>query len=126
MTGSEAVTSAQAQARAATGHLELPGGALVPAPWVPTTAGSGATLCTAADLGRFLRAVIAADPPLLEPRTREEMLTLAISLAGDRRYEYGLGVELDTEGGYRRTATRATAPATTATPMAAWRPGSGW
>ena len=30
---------AEAQARAATGHLELAGGALVPAPWVPTTAG---------------------------------------------------------------------------------------
>ena len=39
MTGSEAVTTAAAQARAATGHLELDGGALVPAPWVPTTAG---------------------------------------------------------------------------------------
>src|SRR5215211_6216839 len=47
MTGSEAVTTADAQARAATGHLQLAGGALVPAPWAPTTAGSGATLCTA-------------------------------------------------------------------------------
>ena len=75
----EAVTTAAAQARAATGHLEL-GGALVSAPWVPTTAGSGATLCTAADLGRLLRAVVAGDPPLLEPGTREAMLTPAIPL----------------------------------------------
>jgi CubicO group peptidase (beta-lactamase class C family) len=41
MTASEAVTTAEAQARAPTGHLELAGGALVPAPWVPTTAGRG-------------------------------------------------------------------------------------
>jgi CubicO group peptidase (beta-lactamase class C family) len=47
MTGSEPVTTAAAQARAPTGHLELPDGARVPAPWVPTAAGSGATLCTA-------------------------------------------------------------------------------
>ena len=47
MADSEPVTTAEAQARAATGHLQLAGGALVPAPWVPTTAGSGATLCTA-------------------------------------------------------------------------------
>jgi hypothetical protein len=41
---------------------------------VPTTAGSGATLCTAADLGRFLRAVIAADPPpaALDPAADRE------------------------------------------------------
>ena len=43
MTGSEAVTTAEAQARAATGHARLAGGAMVPAPWVPTTAGSGST-----------------------------------------------------------------------------------
>jgi D-alanyl-D-alanine carboxypeptidase len=41
MTGSEPVTTAAAQARAPTGHLELPDGARVPAPWVPTAAGSG-------------------------------------------------------------------------------------
>jgi hypothetical protein len=56
MTASEAVTTARAQARAATGHLELDDGTFVPAPWVPTASGAGSTLCTAADLGRFLRA----------------------------------------------------------------------
>jgi CubicO group peptidase (beta-lactamase class C family) len=110
MTGSEAVTTAAAQARAATGHLELDGGALVPAPWVPTTAGSGATLCTAADLGRFLRAVVAGDPPLLEPGTREAMLTPAIPLPEGRSYGYGLGVELDTEAGYRRAGHQGDCP----------------
>jgi CubicO group peptidase (beta-lactamase class C family) len=110
MTGSEAVTTAAAQARAATGHLELDGGTLVPAPWVPTTAGSGATLCTAADLGRFLRAVVAGDPPLLEPGTREAMLTLAIPLPEGRSYGYGLGVELDTEAGYRRAGHQGDCP----------------
>jgi hypothetical protein len=102
MTGSEAVTTAEAQARAATGHLELPGGALVPAPWVPTTAGSGATLCTAADLGRFLRAVVAGEPPLLEPATRQAMLTPTVPISDDPGFGYGLGVELDTDAGYRR------------------------
>ena len=110
MTASEAVTTAGAQARAATGHLELDGGALVPAPWAPTTAGSGATLCTAADLGRFLRALIAGDPPLLEPGTRDQLLTLAIPLAEGRSYGYGLGVELDTEGGYRRAGHQGDCP----------------
>jgi D-alanyl-D-alanine carboxypeptidase len=55
MTTSEAVTTAQAQTRAATGHLQLADGGFVPAPWVPTASGAGATLCTAGDLGRFLR-----------------------------------------------------------------------
>jgi D-alanyl-D-alanine carboxypeptidase len=73
MADSEPVTTAEAQARAATGHLQLAGGALVPAPWVPTTAGSGATLCTAPDLARFLRALAAGDPPLLAPASREAM-----------------------------------------------------
>jgi Beta-lactamase len=77
---------------------------------VPTTAGSGATLCTAADLGRFLRAVVAGDPPLLEPGTREAMLTLAIPLPEGRRYGYGLGVELDTEAGYRRAGHQGDCP----------------
>ena len=89
MTGSEAVTTAGAQARAPTGHLDLGGGALVPAPWVPTTAGSGASLCTAADLGRFLRAVVAGEPPLLAPGTREAMLTPAIPLPDGQGYGYG-------------------------------------
>jgi CubicO group peptidase (beta-lactamase class C family) len=102
MTGSEAVTTAGTQARAPTGHLDLGGGALVPAPWVPTTAGSGASLCTAADLGRFLRAVVAGEPPLLAPGTREAMLTPAIPLPDGQGYGYGLGVEVDTEAGYRR------------------------
>jgi CubicO group peptidase (beta-lactamase class C family) len=110
MTGSEAVTTAGAQARAPTGHLRLPGGALVPAPWVPTAAGSGATLCTAADLGRFLRAVVAGDPPLLAPATRQAMLTLARPLPEGERYGYGLGVELDTEAGYRRVGHQGDCP----------------
>ena len=40
-TASEPVTTAQAQARVATGRVELVDHTLVPAPWVPTTAGSG-------------------------------------------------------------------------------------
>jgi hypothetical protein len=92
MAGSEPVTTAEAQARAATGHLRLAGGALVPAPWVPTTAGSGAALCTAPDLARFLRAVVAGDPPLLAPASREAMLTPALPLPegpGYCSYAYG-------------------------------------
>ena len=110
MTASEPVTTAEAQARAATGHVGLPGGALVPAPWVPTTAGSGATLCTVADLGRFVRALVAGDPPLLEPGTREVMLTPALPLPEGTGYGYGLGVEVDLEGGYRRVGHQGDCP----------------
>jgi CubicO group peptidase (beta-lactamase class C family) len=110
MTGSEPVTTAAAQARAPTGHLELPGGARIPAPWVPTAAGSGATLCTAADLGRFLRAVVAGDPPLLEPELRQAMLTPALPLPDGSGYGYGLGVEVDTEAGYRRVGHQGDCP----------------
>jgi CubicO group peptidase (beta-lactamase class C family) len=110
MTASEPVTTAEAQARAATGHLELADHTLVPAPWVPTTAGSGSTLCTVADLGRFLRAVVAGDPRLLEPATREAMLTPALSIPEGRRYGYGLGVEIDFEGGYRRVGHQGDCP----------------
>jgi CubicO group peptidase (beta-lactamase class C family) len=118
MAASEPVTTAEAQARAATGHLELAGGTLVAAPWVPTTAGSGATLCTAAgatlctaaDLGRFLGAVVAGDPPLLEPASREAMLTPALPLPEGPGYGYGLGVEIDTEAGYRRVGHQGDCP----------------
>jgi CubicO group peptidase (beta-lactamase class C family) len=110
MAASEPVTTAEAQARAATGHLELAGGALVAAPWVPTTAGSGATLCTAPDLGRFLGAVVAGDPPLLEPASREAMLTPALPLPEGPGYGYGLGVEIDTEAGYRRVGHQGDCP----------------
>jgi CubicO group peptidase (beta-lactamase class C family) len=110
MTGSEPVTTAEAQARAATGHLRLAGGALVSAPWVPTAAGSGATLCTAADLGRFLRAVVAGDPPLLEPAVREAMLTHSLPLPDGQGYGYGLGVEVDDEAGYRRVGQQGDCP----------------
>jgi hypothetical protein len=102
MSASEAVTTAQAQARAATGHLQLADGTLVAAPWVPTAGGAGSTLCTAADLGRFLRAVVAGDPELLDPDTREAMLTPAIGLPEGAGYGYGLGVEVDNEAGYGR------------------------
>jgi CubicO group peptidase (beta-lactamase class C family) len=102
MTASEAVTTAEAQARAATGHLQLPGGAFVPAPWVPTASGAGSTLCTAADLGRFLRALISGEPALLEPEAREAMLTPALEPEAGQPFGYGLGVEVDTEAGYRR------------------------
>jgi CubicO group peptidase (beta-lactamase class C family) len=108
MTGSEPVTTAAAQARAPTGHLKLPGGARIPAPWVPTAAGSGATLCTAADLGRFRRAVVAGDPPLLEPELRQAMLTPALPLPDGSGY--GLGVEVDTEAGYRRVGHQGDCP----------------
>jgi CubicO group peptidase (beta-lactamase class C family) len=110
MTASEAVTTAEAQARAATGHLELTGGALVPAPWVPTTAGSGATLCTVADLGRFLRAVVAGDPPLLEPATRQAMLTPALPIPEGKGYGYGLGIEIDVAAGYPRVGHQGDCP----------------
>jgi CubicO group peptidase (beta-lactamase class C family) len=110
MTGSEAVTTAEAQARAATGHLELAGGALVPAPWVPTTAGSGATLCTVGDLGRFLRAVVADDPPLLEPATREAMLTPVLPIPEEKGYGYGLGIEIDVAAGYTRAGHQGDCP----------------
>lgn len=110
MTASEPVTTAEAQARAATGHLELADHTLVPAPWVPTTAGSGATLCTVADLGRFVRALVAGDPPLLEPATREAMLTPALPLPDGKGYGYGLGVEVDLEGGYRRAGHQGDCP----------------
>jgi CubicO group peptidase (beta-lactamase class C family) len=102
MTASEAVTTAQAQSRAATGHLQLDGGGFVPAPWVPTASGAGATLCTAGDLGRFLRALVAGDPALLDPATHQVMLTPALGLPDGEGYGYGLGVEIDTEAGYRR------------------------
>jgi CubicO group peptidase (beta-lactamase class C family) len=109
MTASEAVTTAEDQARTPTCHVRLAGGAMVPAPWVPTTAGSGATLCTAADLGRFLRAIVTGDPPLLGPAAREAMLTPALPIPeGD--YGYGLGIELDTEAGYRRTGHQGDGP----------------
>ena len=110
MASSEAVTTAEAQARAATGHLELPGGALVPAPWVPTTAGSGATLCTVADLGRLLRAVVAGDPPLLAPATREAMLAPALPIDEEKGYGYGLGVEIDIAAGYTRVGHQGDGP----------------
>jgi CubicO group peptidase (beta-lactamase class C family) len=109
MAGSEAVTTAEAQARAATGHVRLAGGAMVPAPWVPTTAGSGATLCTAPDLSRFLRAVVAGDPPLLDPAVREAMLTPALPIP-DGDYGYGLGLELDDQDGYRRVGHQGDCP----------------
>jgi CubicO group peptidase (beta-lactamase class C family) len=102
MTASEAVTTAEAQARAATGHLELADGTFVPAPWVPTTSGAGSTLCTVADLGRFLRALVAGDPALLDPGTREAMLTPALEPRAGEAFGYGLGVEVDTAAGYRR------------------------
>jgi len=110
MTGSEAVTTAEAQARAATGHLELPGGALVPAPWVPTTAASGATLSTVADLGRFLRALLAGDPPLLQPATREAMLAPSVPIPEGKGYGYGHGVELDVAAGYLRVGHQGDCP----------------
>jgi CubicO group peptidase (beta-lactamase class C family) len=110
MSTSEAVTTAEAQARAATGHLELPGGALVPAPWVPTTAGSGATLCTVADLGRFLRAVVAGDPPLLEPETRQAMCTPVLPIGEDKGYGYGLGIEVDLAAGCPRVGHQGDCP----------------
>jgi CubicO group peptidase (beta-lactamase class C family) len=109
MAGSEAVTTAEAQARAATGHVRLAGGAMVPAPWVPTTAGSGATLCTAPDLGRFLRAVVAGDPPLLGPAVREAMLTPVLPIP-DGDYGYGLGLEVDDQDGYRRVGHQGDCP----------------
>ena len=110
MTSSEAVTTAEAQARAATGHLELPGGALVPAPWVPTAAASGATLSTVGDLGRFLRALLAGDPPLLEPATREAMLAPSVPIPEDKGYGYGHGVELDVAAGYLRVGHQGDCP----------------
>jgi CubicO group peptidase (beta-lactamase class C family) len=110
MTASEAVTTAGAQARAATGHLKLPGGALVPAPWVPTTAGSGATLCTVADLGRFLRVVVAGDPPLLTPASRQAMLTPALPIPESKGYGYGLGIEIDLAAGYPRVGHQGDCP----------------
>jgi D-alanyl-D-alanine carboxypeptidase len=110
MADSEPVTTAEAQARAATGHLQLAGGVLVPAPWVPTTAGSGATLCTAPDLARFLGALVAGDPPLLAPASREAMLTPALPLSDGPGYGYGLGVEIDTEDGYRRVGHQGDCP----------------
>lgn len=110
MTRSEAVTTAEAQGRAPVGHLRLAGGALVPAPWVPTAAGSGSTLCTAADLGGFLRAVVAGDPPLLDPPVRRAMLTPGLPLAEGQRYGHGLGVEVDDEDGYRRVGHQGDCP----------------
>jgi CubicO group peptidase (beta-lactamase class C family) len=102
MTASEAVTTAQAQARAATGHLQLADGSFVPAPWVPTAGGAGSTLCTVADLGRFLRALVAGEPALLDPDTYQLMTTPALGLSEQEAYGYGLGVEIDREAGYRR------------------------
>jgi len=110
MTSSEAVTTAEAQARAATGHLELPGGALVPAPWVPTTAASGATLSTVADLGRFLRALLADDPPLVEPASREAMLAPSVPVPEGKGYGYGHGVELDIAAGHLRVGHQGDCP----------------
>jgi CubicO group peptidase (beta-lactamase class C family) len=102
MTASEAVTTAQAQTRAATGHLQTDDGSLAPAPWVPTASGAGATLCTAGDLGRFLRALIAGEPALLDPATHQAMTTPTLGLPDGEGYGYGLGIEIDTEAGYRR------------------------
>ena len=85
MTASEAVTTAEAQTRAATGHLEV-AGRFVPAPWVPTASGAGSTLSTAADLGRFLRALITGDPALLDPDTREAMLTPALEPGAEEAF----------------------------------------
>ncbi|HYY81546.1 MAG TPA: serine hydrolase domain-containing protein [Actinomycetes bacterium] len=102
MTASEAVTTAEAQARAATGHLELADGGFVPAPWVPTASGAGSTLCTAADLGRFLRALLTGEPPLLDLGYHRLMTTPALGLPEGEGYGYGLGVEVDVEAGYRR------------------------
>jgi CubicO group peptidase (beta-lactamase class C family) len=110
MTGSEAVTTADAQARAATGHVELAGGALVPAPWTPNAAGSGATLCTTADFGRFLRALLAGDPPLLRPATRQAMLAPALPIPENKGYGYGLGVEIDVTAGYPIVGHQGDAP----------------
>jgi CubicO group peptidase (beta-lactamase class C family) len=110
MAGSEAVTTADTQARAPVGHLRLAGGALVPAPWVPSAVGSGSTLCTAADLGRLLRAVVAGDPPLLDPAVRRAMLTPVLPLAGGRTRTAGLGVEVDDEDGYRRVGHQGDCP----------------
>jgi len=110
MTASEAVTTAQAQTRAATGHLQLAGGGFVPAPWVPTASGGGSTLCTAADLGRFLRALVAGDPALLDPATHQVMMTPALGLPDGEGYGYGLGVMIDTEAGYRRIGHSGDAP----------------
>jgi CubicO group peptidase (beta-lactamase class C family) len=108
MTASEAVTTAQAQTRAATGHLQLAGGGFVPAPWAPTASGAGATLCTAADLGRFLRALVARDPALLDPQTHQAMMTPPLALPQGEGY--GLGVRIDTEAGYRRIGHSGDAP----------------
>jgi hypothetical protein len=71
--------------------------------------GSGSTLCTAPDLGRFLRAVVAGDPPLLAPAAREAMLTPALPLP-DEGYGCGLGVMLDDQDGYRRVGHQGDCP----------------
>jgi D-alanyl-D-alanine carboxypeptidase len=125
MTGSEAVITAGAQARAATGHLQLAGGGLVPAPWVPTASGAGSTLCTAADLGRFLRAVVAGEPALLDPEHHRLMTTPALGLPEGEGYGYGLGVEVDVEAGYRRVGHAGDCPGFGSPPTAAPRPGWG-
>jgi CubicO group peptidase (beta-lactamase class C family) len=102
MTGSEAVTTAAAQPRAATGHLELDGGVLVPGPL-------GADHCR---VGRH--PVHRRRPGPVPPRggRRRPAAAGAGYPRGDafpghplpegRRYGYGLGVELDAEAGYRR------------------------
>jgi Beta-lactamase len=61
-------------------------------------------------LGRFLGAVVAGDPPLLEPAVRERMLTPALPLPKDPGYGYNLGVEVDTEAGWRRVGHQGDCP----------------
>ena len=77
---------------------------------MPTTAGSGATLCTVADLGRFLRAVVAGDPPLLERATRETMLSPVLPIPEEKGYGYGLGIEIDVAAGYTRVGHQGDCP----------------
>jgi hypothetical protein len=81
--------------------------------------------CTAADLGRFLRAVVAADPPLLEPELRRAMLTPALPLPDGPGHGYGLGVEVDTEAGYRRVGHQGRLPRPRESFPASWRHWSG-
>jgi CubicO group peptidase (beta-lactamase class C family) len=125
MSASEAVTTAQAQARAATGHLQLADGGFVPAPWVPTASGAGSTLCTAADLGRFLRALVAGEPPLLDPEHHRLMLTPPWDCPR-RRTGTGWAWTSTSRPGTGASGIPVTVPASAATPTAAPRPGWGW
>jgi Beta-lactamase len=54
--------------------------------------------------------VVAGEPPLLEPATREAMVTPALPLPEGSGYGYGLGVEVDTEAGYRRVGHQGDCP----------------